>query len=46
MPRLLPDGKAVLFLSQRPGGEGHGDIWMAKLVKKENISVQDPPMAE
>ena len=33
-PRILPGGKSLLFVSNRPGGEGGGDIWMAKLVRK------------
>lgn len=37
MPRLLPGGKAFLFVSNRLGGEGHGDIWMAKLVGKQTV---------
>jgi Tol biopolymer transport system component len=34
-PRLLPDGKTLLFSSGRPGGDGWSDIWMATLVRKQ-----------
>ena len=33
-PRLLPDGKSLLFVSNRPGSQ-LGDIWLAKLVEVE-----------
>ena len=35
-PRLLPGSKAFLFCSNRKGGSGHGDIWIARLVRKTN----------
>ncbi|WP_339687380.1 serine/threonine protein kinase [Gimesia maris] len=35
-PRLLRDGKSILFISKRPGGYGANDIWMAELVKKSD----------
>lgn len=37
-PRLLPGGKALLFISHRPGGEGRLDIWLAKLVRKPDLN--------
>ncbi|QDV50085.1 serine/threonine protein kinase [Gimesia fumaroli] len=32
--RLLNDGRTLLFVSGRPGGQGASDLWMARLVKK------------
>lgn len=39
-PRLLQDGKSLLFVSNRPGSQ-LGDIWLAKLVE-----VETPPPPE
>jgi hypothetical protein len=30
-PRLLSDGKTLLFVSDREGGQGRHDIWLARL---------------
>jgi tetratricopeptide (TPR) repeat protein len=31
---ISPDGKTLFFTSERPGGSGHSDIWMAKRLTK------------
>ncbi|WP_417389121.1 serine/threonine protein kinase [Gimesia sp.] len=33
--QLLSDGRTLLFVSGRPGGEGGSDLWLARLVKKQ-----------
>ena len=40
-PRLLADGKSLLFSSDRPGGQGGMDLYLARLVRKEPLS-DDP----
>ena len=37
-PQLLRDERTFLFVSNRPGGTGNGDIWMARLVQKDPVS--------
>lgn len=34
-PQLLGDGRSLLFVSSRPGGQGATDLWLARLVKKQ-----------
>jgi hypothetical protein len=41
-PRLLPDGKTLLLSSGHPGGEGGGDIWMARLIRKAAPNLSAP----
>lgn len=41
-PRLLRDGKRFLFVSNRPGTQGATDIWMAKLVHKDELEANTP----
>lgn len=31
---ISPDGKTIFFTSERPGGSGSSDIWMAKRINK------------
>lgn len=31
---ISPDGKTIFFTSERPGGSGNSDIWMAKRLNK------------
>ncbi|TWT42606.1 WD40-like Beta Propeller Repeat protein [Thalassoglobus neptunius] len=38
-PQLLPDGRTLLFASDRPDSTGRLDIYLAELVKKETSSV-------
>jgi tetratricopeptide (TPR) repeat protein len=32
---ISPDGKTLLFTSERPGGQGNSDIWMTKRLNKK-----------
>jgi Tol biopolymer transport system component len=32
---ISPDGKTLFFTSERPGGQGNSDIWMAKRLNKK-----------
>lgn len=32
---ITSDGNTLYFISERPGGLGHGDIWMSKKIGKE-----------
>jgi len=36
MPAISPDGKTLIFSSNRPGGYGGFDIWVANRDKKDN----------
>lgn len=37
-PRLLPDNRTMLFTANREGGQGSGDICLARLVEKESVA--------
>jgi serine/threonine protein kinase len=41
-PRLLADGKTLVFSSDRPGGEGGLDIWQGRLVPTDRPAKSHP----
>jgi len=38
-PFIMPNGKAILFSSDRPGGQGGYDLWMAIMDERGNFGV-------
>jgi len=38
-PFIMPNGKAILFSSDRPGGQGGYDLWMATMDERGNFGV-------
>jgi hypothetical protein len=45
-PALSADGHTLIFCSDRPGGQGDADLWMARIEQRGVLAVPEPPAEE